>query len=628
MREKEVAEYVVKGKVETKGLPTLPEDTHLLAYAVRDRRIVGSAPIQEDGRFEIRYEYPVFGKDREPYGVDLIIGPELPGDQILSTEFERKFLSGRGFKRASPDWEYELAETLAISDQWRSIFDRILPLMTCQRTYTGFVYTCSPLNDPPGGQAGCVSQQALSGADTEAYVRLMSTTGLLIAEDLEVDLTGRFEHTVKWKVAFGWICAWILEPTRVEVYQKTESGDHLLYSGEHVFHHNVAEDIFIDRDKVEIITKPPLPTPGTSNYFGFERIGNIPVEAVYKAGEVTGEFGVGVPVPSEFIGYVNSVDKPGVVIGSADKPVKDYALGGSLHLYANLGEGFGQPLAGGVDMSDVTIKYFRIKYSYENPETGETLADSYLSVPFYNTRKVLGGTTGEFLGAYNTHPVTSAPLPDPTYIYPNPYETDPTRDWKYRGLLLVLDTHTLPRKYGRYTFTVEPLDVNMNPVAVADADDCILTLLIDNDHDALSGEIEDILRGGVGTPVCGFIDLRDTIHCAATELEVKYTIDDSHGNLQSFTLSARYGKDKSLAFTPTGSTYVRSGATPYWTGVQHKKTAKELPWRQCAYEFRLKAWRKVTNGFYTIPWKEFTYHVTILSNTDYSEAMGTCAADP
>jgi len=614
----ELMDYSIKGKVSPEELKKIPKEVSIVAYAVRDRRVLGSAPIEEDGRFEVNYNYKVFGKDRQAYGVDLIIGPELPGDQILKTDFERKFLSSKGFRRASPKWTYEIAETVGLSDKWYAEFYRIVPLRKCEFTYTGFVYTCSPLNIPPGGQAGCVSQEALSSVEAEAYVRLSRpSTSSIIAEDIEIDLTGRFEKTTTW---YSLICLYVIAPVKVEVYQKTDAGDHILYTGDHYFTHNVAEDIFIDRDKVEIVSRPPNPTPGTGRYFGFERVGNIPVEAVYKAGEVTGEFGAGVPVPGEFVGYVNSQDKPGVVLGDADLKIKDYAFGGVLHLYANIGEDFGTPYSGGVDMSEVSIKYFRIKYSYENPETGETIADTYISAPFSNTRKTVGGTTTEFLGAFNNHPVTGVPLPHPTYVYPNPYETAVDKNWKFRGLILVLNTYILPRKYGKYRFTLEPLDLNMNPPvpAVANPDDCGLTLLIDNDHDALTGEIANIFRDSVGTTVCGLVDLTGTGSCIASNLRVKYAINDGHGNLRNFSLAARYGKDKSVTgFVYPGNTYYsRPGTNPYWYDVDEEAT-KSHAWQQCAYEFRIVAWRRVTNGFYTIPWKEFTYHVTIMSDTSY-----------
>jgi hypothetical protein len=619
MGKEKLADYTITGKVSPDDLKKISTNVPIVAYGIRDRRVIGHGPVKEDGSFEIHYKYKVFGKDKEPYGVDLVIGPELPGDQILKTKLERKFLSSKGFKPASPKWKYEIDESIHLGDKWHIEFDRIKLYMNCEFTYTGFVYTCSPLNIPPGGQAGCVDQEALScpGGDVEAYVRL-SRGSHIIAEDIEINMTGKFETTIHWH---SFICLYIWAPVTVEVYQKTDTGEHTIYTGDHYFSNNIAQDIFIDRDKTEMICTPPDPTPGTGNFFGFERVGNIPVEAIYKEGEVTGEFGAGVPVPDAFVGYVNSVDKPGVILGDADTKVKDYALFHVLHFYGNIGENFGTPYTGGVDMSDVSIKYFRIKYSYVNPETTEIIGDTYISVPFDNTRKITGGTTTESMKV-TTHPVTGDPLAIPTYIYPNPYETNADKDWKYRGLMLVFNTSTLPRKYGRYTFTIEPLDADMNPVTtIADTADCVLSLLIDNDHGALTGEIENILRQTgaiwVGTNVCEVVDLTGTPAGNSSNIKVEYNLNHSHGNLRDYKLSAKYGKDHSVSFGLVGNTYSRSGMSPYWYNVD-EAAEENLVWQKCAYEFRLEARRRVTNGFTTKWWEEFTYHVMIDSNNPYT----------
>jgi len=218
------------------------------------------------------------------------------------------------------------------------------------------------------------------------------------------------------------------------VYQKTADGEHILYSGDHYFYDNQEDIVFIDRDKVEIIPTPDLPTPSGGYYFGFERVGNVPVECIFKPTDPD--------LPSDkFIGYVDSSgDKINTILGSADLKVKDYAFGGTLHLYGNVGEYYGKQLINGVDMSQIPIKYFRIKYNYEHPETLEKINDKYISNTFMNTKKIVGGTSTEFMGPIHKHPNTGVKIP-PTFVYPNPYETDTDKDWKYRGLIYVLELH-------------------------------------------------------------------------------------------------------------------------------------------------------------------------------------------
>ena len=76
MKREKLTDYSIKGKVDLEGLRETSDEMPILAYAVRDRRVLGSAPIGKDGSFQIQYKYKVFGKNREPYGVDLIIGNE------------------------------------------------------------------------------------------------------------------------------------------------------------------------------------------------------------------------------------------------------------------------------------------------------------------------------------------------------------------------------------------------------------------------------------------------------------------------------------------------------------------------------------------------------------------------
>jgi len=611
MKEKKLMDYVIQGKVELKDIEKKStestEEVPLMAYAIRDRRVLNSAPVAEDGSFEITYNYKSFGKEQTPYGVDIIIGPELPNDEILQTKLERTFLSSKGFRPIGSQLVNTVIEPIHIPT--------LYPLRKCSFTYTGFVYTCSPLRTPPGGQEGCRNPEVLScaGSEVEAFVRLKQGKRI-IAEGIEVEPTGKFEKIHKWLSRY--YCFSFRRAIEVEVYQETDTGEHSLYKGEHYFTDKIAEDIFIDRDKTQIICVPPTPTPEVSNFFGFERVGNIPVEAIYKESEVTGEFGTSTPVPEAFVGYVNSVDKPHVSLGSADLELKDFAFYSTLHFYGNIGESFGMEYEDGVDMSEVSIKYFRIKYNYLNPQTNETIDNEYLSVPFNNTRKSSTGTVAENMKVSH-HPVSNEPLTIPTYIYPNPYETDVEKNWKYRGLMFVLNTNTLPRLYGKYTFTLEPLDLNMNPItAIEDPNDCQLTLLIDNDEKALSAEIESLLKAdGSSTNPCGVIDLTSDGNPA--DIRVKYNIHHEHKNLRDYRLKAYYGKGKYVEFEPADNVYVRSDHTPYWESV-NSESSKNHAWEKCAYQFRLSIRRRVTNGFSTKYWEGFTYHVSIDSSNPYT----------
>lgn len=605
MKREESVEYVIRGQIDPEDLKRVPKEVPIRAYAVQDRRVVGSAPIEKGGRFEVKYEYKVFGKDRKAYGAHLIIGPDLPGDEILKTKLKRRFLSSKEFKSASPEFKSEIAEPIKLSEEFLVDYAWVITNFINKFTYTGFIFTCAPLI-PPGGWGGCYSPQALS--DEEAFIRL-SKGDRIIAEGIELDVTGKFEFTQIWfhsdkiyLLCGNWVYGGAGHGVSVEVYQKIGSQEYTLYQGVHDFEDNIAKLIFIDREETYIIPPLPDPTPAVETTFRFDRIGNIPAECIFKEGDPD--------LPGvEFIGYVDSSGaRPGIELGAADLKVKDYAFGGVVYLFANLGEGFGTPYAGGVDMSQVTVKYFRIRCSYIDPVSESTIV-TWLDTPFNNTRRIAaGGTTAEFMGPFTTHPVSGATV-DPFYVYPNPYDTDPNKDWKYRGLVMVLNTNNLPLKYRRYTFTIEPLDSNLNPLGVISPQECVLTMLVDNDVGmALTLAIEDIM----GVSACEVLNLDSGFR----DITVPFSINDTHGNLLEFSLTAWWGDKGRLLLVPSdafaeANQYSR-GVTPSWKGGSYSLT-KNHNWVQCAYQFRLIARRRVTNGFHhQSSWKEFNKHITIL----------------
>ena len=89
MKKDDVTKYTIVGRVDPKEISDILEEGRVMAYAVRDRRVVGRAAVEQDGSFKIKYQYDPVRKATAPYGVDLIIGPKLPGDEILRAGFER-----------------------------------------------------------------------------------------------------------------------------------------------------------------------------------------------------------------------------------------------------------------------------------------------------------------------------------------------------------------------------------------------------------------------------------------------------------------------------------------------------------------------------------------------------------
>ncbi len=94
---------------------------------------------------------------------------------------------------------------------------------------------------------------------------------------------------------------------------------------------------------------------------------------------------------------------------------------------------------------------------------------------------------------------------------------------------------------------------------------------------------------------CAIIGLTDVNE------NLRFTITASHptGYLRKWVLDAVYGKNRyagviaSDSYTPV--------SPPYWDGVQEQEFQSEDsssldPWQRCAYQFRLRAWGRATNG--------------------------------
>lgn len=604
-RETESMDYIIKGKIKKDDLEKLPDELPVMAYAARDRRVLGSASVNEDGSFWIKYKYKVSGKEKKPIGVYLIIGPKLPGDQILKTKLERKFLSSKGFKRASPRYMYELKfkEAIPLPEKYKRRYEETIMAFTAGFTYMGYIRTCSPLIEDPAHPCplGCGNPGSLSTSEHHVYVRIAREDSI-IGDDIllsdgsesEESISGEFSVTEiipgLWIFPFG-------RTALVEVYQKIGGIANMLYSGSHTFKDNLPQYICIDRDEVEIIEIPEPEGAGVGNSFGFTRVSNIAIDYINQS-----------------TGYADSSG----ATDSATHKVKDFAFFGELHLYANIGE----DLLVDASTGDCRIQYIRVKY--EHLDTG---TEGYIQTSFGNAREPREGEGEDITETMGPLPLSETGGMIGVYRYANPYETaalypgKEINDWVFKGLLMVIYPSSLPFNYGRYRLTVEAYGTDMAEVSIADVEnnDFVeeFNLLIDNDISALTGDIKDIM----GTGACGFLD-RTGIGLGETfGITVEFDINNSRGNLRDFELTAHWGAN-CVEILSEGEYPTYPGITPpNWYGESGISTTENKAWVQCAYQFRLRAHRRVTNGFSNETWREvFTKHITILSDNPYDPA--------
>ncbi len=108
-------------------------------------------------------------------------------------------------------------------------------------------------------------------------------------------------------------------------------------------------------------------------------------------------------------------------------------------------------------------------------------------------------------------------------------------------------------------------------------------------------------------PECGIINLTDENE------NLRFTITAWHPNgyLKNYILDTLYGRNRYGGVIQ--SEHYNAASPPYWYGVEEEEFQSEdaddlKPWQRCAYQFRLRAWSRTTNGYHYIIWKEFNDH--------------------
>jgi hypothetical protein len=117
------------------------------------------------------------------------------------------------------------------------------------------------------------------------------------------------------------------------------------------------------------------------------------------------------------------------------------------------------------------------------------------------------------------------------------------------------------------------------------------------------------------------------------ELQFDLTASHPGGFLLDYTLDSLYGRNHYAGVIATDQ-YVGShdGIRPTWPGITstvvgsvpaHASGALS-PWTTCAYQFRLTAWARTTDGFNHIYWATFSDHYFISLGRIFPTA---CVAD-
>ena len=134
-----------------------------------------------------------------------------------------------------------------------------------------------------------------------------------------------------------------------------------------------------------------------------------------------------------------------------------------------------------------------------------------------------------------------------------------------------------------------------------------VSLMVDNNQADV--QIINILHNGNPVPACAIETMTDN----TDGLRFRITANDAEGHLQSYSLAAFYGDN--LSATIVSDSYsAHLNPAHLWSGVTNVLVpmGEWVPPISCAYQFRVSAWPRVTNGYSYLGGVEVNRHVTII----------------
>lgn len=172
--------------------------------------------------------------------------------------------------------------------------------------------------------------------------------------------------------------------------------------------------------------------------------------------------------------------------------------------------------------------------------------------------------------------------------------------WAHENLRLILDTNSLDN--GTYSVRIEGYGpILPGPVALDVNEDIIIR--VNNTFPV--ARIDSVSFGG-GAPFdeCSIIDLPSS----TSTLDFEITASHPDGFLDNYILDVLIGRNRSGGRISSDNYLNNPDPNASWTGVSGEAVAATPPspepalpglqhWETCAYQFRLRAWARTTNGF-------------------------------
>ena len=291
--------------------------------------------------------------------------------------------------------------------------------------------------------------------------------------------------------------------------------------------------------------------------------------------------------------------------------------------YSFAGANTDQPYGSALDMfgyfgSQSQIAYYKVQYSADG---GATWTDIKTLLPnkWYSTsdpNPLNWNWVSESMG-----PVSYGGINN---LYRVPYFVRPNTPWSWFDRVAIFNstlvTDGLTRfKIAAYKQSGASLIPATSSDIIIDPNYGEIVLQIDNTPPAV--KILDVKLNGVSKNVCQILNFGTG---STDKISVNFRAHDQRGHLQGYALNAMYGHNASVSPKPTTPNKAEdnynnnAGGSPLWQGglgyiTDYKGdiyTPTMIP--DCAYQFRLTASKRTTNGYGLIYHNvEDTWHITI-----------------
>jgi hypothetical protein len=331
--------------------------------------------------------------------------------------------------------------------------------------------------------------------------------------------------------------------------------------------------------------------PSVTSGFLFTSIGKIPTSEITQSGASAGLANV-----SPAVGNALSIYQ-----------YKDAPFGGNLWLNGLFGS------------SDTIIRRYRL---YAAPWIGNTPpapgAFQPITDPLSKIQYTInpGGTVTASLESIG---------PDADGLY---LRTD-SGYWAHPDLMAIWNTRALPN--GRYDILCKGYFLFFGGWLEASLPENELTrITVWVNNEAVTATINQVRdASGIPIPECGHIPLPN----GTQNLQFDITASHPGGFLRDFSLDVLYGRNHNAGYIARdGYAGSNDSTPPIWNGVTgvvsnsapaHAAGTLQ-PWTSCAYQFRLTAWARTTDGFGHLYYGQFSDHYSL---NVLNAAGGLCVAD-